>query len=471
MLYVQVDGWDNKRLDAMSLDNGATHFGAVLRLSKTDPSLDSPCPQKDTKPEDLLFSTNQFEVKTTGNKTDDTPKPSLKFSLTKKDQRFLGMRALTFKSMWNDPSQMREYFAWRMLAKAGIPAGRHTYAKICMNSRYFGLYALLEDVDKPYLTDRFGKKGDDGNLYKANWKDLGAATLAFRAAPSGAPPGRAYWKAKDMGERTYELRTNDNDDDPEALKTYDDLATFIRTINGVDIPGTAPDKFDTPEYRLGVEAVFDVKGWLRWLGVNTLLGAWDNYWKTPGNYFLYNKGTDADFMAKPYFVWLPWDYDHSFGIRYAGQESWWHSEIVRIGNAKDNPLIANVLANREFLAYYLDFVEHFLDTHFKADEVEQSIKTTVWPLVETAAFLESKTKNCAPFRPTEDNRWRCAHTGRRFSNDAVYENARAFKWVDWDTAKNAPIPEFMRLREENVRKQLSEWRKTVPKGSSGATFP
>jgi hypothetical protein len=122
------------------------------------------------------------------------------------------------------------------------------------------------------------------------------------------------------------------------------------------------------------------------------------------------------------------------------------------------------------MKYYLDFLEHFLDTHFRPDVVENEIKASVWTTIEKAAFLESDSKSCAPFRPNADNRWRCAHTGRRFSNEAVYDAAREFKWLDWDNSKKAPIPEFMRLRETNVRAQLANWRKTFPKGASGARF-
>jgi hypothetical protein len=31
-------------------------------------------------------------------------------------------------------------------------------------------------------------------------------------------------------------------------------------------------------------------GFLRWAGVNPLIGGWDNYFATPANYYLYNSG-------------------------------------------------------------------------------------------------------------------------------------------------------------------------------------
>ena len=45
----------------------------------------------------------------------------------------VGMAGLNLKSMYNDPSQMREALAWRLFRLAGVPAARHTYAKLAIN--------------------------------------------------------------------------------------------------------------------------------------------------------------------------------------------------------------------------------------------------------------------------------------------------------------------------------------------------
>ena len=38
----------------------------------------------------------------------------------------------------------------------------------------------------------------------------------------------------------------------------------------------------------------NARAFLRWAGVNLLLGSWDNYFATPSNYFLYNSGRRGD---------------------------------------------------------------------------------------------------------------------------------------------------------------------------------
>ena len=66
------------------------------------------------------------------------------------------MSCINLKSMYNDPAQMREALAWRLLRDAGVPAARHTYAKLAFDATYYGLFSVIEQVDKRFLTDHFG---------------------------------------------------------------------------------------------------------------------------------------------------------------------------------------------------------------------------------------------------------------------------------------------------------------------------
>ena len=64
--------------------------------------------------------------------------------------------------------------------------------------------------------------------------------------------------------------------------------------------------------------------------MNLLVGSWDNYFATPANYYLYNagyKGAEKQFMDSPYFAFIPWDYDNSFGIDYFGTQ-WQYTDVI-----------------------------------------------------------------------------------------------------------------------------------------------
>jgi hypothetical protein len=437
-----------------------------VRLYRVPASNTKHCPDADVTDKDLVFSTKDFTLRTSGNFTKGTPKSSYKIGLENDDERLFDMKSIGLKAMWNDVSQMREALAWTLFREAGVRASRHTYARLCINDRYYGLYSLIESVDKALLKDHFGRSNDDGNLYKAEWADIGPATLEHRRGADGDDSGRQYFTSSDPDARTYQLKSNDDPDDDPALQTYDDLAQLVRVINGVGLPG-GDEKFATDAYRKSVEAVFNVEEFLRWASVNILIGAWDNYWRTPANYYLYDSGKrDAGdgFMAAPYFTWLPHDYDNSFGIDFFGVP-WQSKNIVNWESSGASlPLIRNLLKNPAFLRYYLDSLEHMLDCCVNERWINERLgddgqKKGLWQRVRTSAFLESDTPRGAP------------HTGRQWTNDQVFHNGFAHHELRSGTQVTLGILHFVRMREASAREQLRTLRATHPRGSSGATFP
>src|SRR5688500_287396 len=150
-----------------------------LSIWKADKRSGAHCPDGETNDAKLVYKTKKFERETSGNFAANTPKASWKFKLDDKNDRLFKMKTINLKSMWNDVSQMREALAWKMFGEAGVDAPRHTYTKLCIDGKYFGLYSVIEHVDKTFLSDHFAGH-DEGNLYKAYWmpNDLGPADLA-----------------------------------------------------------------------------------------------------------------------------------------------------------------------------------------------------------------------------------------------------------------------------------------------------
>jgi hypothetical protein len=65
-----------------------------------------------------------------------------------------------------------------------VPASRHTYARLGINDRYLGLFALIEQVDKAFLRECFAGK-PRGNLFKVYCGELGPGTLQRRVGADG----------------------------------------------------------------------------------------------------------------------------------------------------------------------------------------------------------------------------------------------------------------------------------------------
>ncbi|MFE6164622.1 CotH kinase family protein [Streptomyces sp. NPDC056486] len=466
MYQVKVTGWPPGVLTADEVMQAPQ--GARLTLAKNGAA------------DDTLLATPSFSMVNSGNLTAHAPKRSWKidFEVGESEDRLFGMERVNLKAMYNDPSQMREAVAWRLLERAGIPAAQHTYATFSINDRYMGLFSVIEQVDKKFLKDHFGKNSE-GNLYKAYCGDIGCATLEHRSGTDGGDSGRQYFTAGSLeDDRTYRLKTNE---DVPSASTYDDLATLVRTVNGVQLAG-GEDRFASDAFRDAVEQVLNVPAFLRWAGANVLLGSWDNYFATPSNYYLYNSGRLGDptgFMARPYFTFIPWDYDNSSGIDFFSTQ-WQYTDLLdwpamtrnycRITHAPHEvshlPLFTNLLRHHDFCQYYLDHLEYLLDTEFGPERVaallgaEGSGRTDgLWQLISSAAYGESTSQHGQPF------------TGRQFTNDEVYRAA----YRQWELSRGSQftlgIFHYTRMRYDHARQQLAELRKTYPNGASGAAFP
>ena len=192
------------------------------------------------------------------------------------NQRFYGFQKMTFASNFGDDSQLREVFATEVLRDRGIPAARAAFYRIYVDTgsgpEYWGLYTMVEDpADGAMLDAQFGSRS--GNLYKpegtgANWGEFNAAG--------------------------FNKKTN------EKAADYSDVRSAIAALHA---PQTNP-----AVWRQGLEAVFDVDHFLRWLAVNTALLNWDSYGGLAHNYYLY-----GDPAQKGRLRWIPWDHNFSLG--------------------------------------------------------------------------------------------------------------------------------------------------------------
>ena len=96
-------------------------------------------------------------------------KPALKIRFNKyvKKQRFRGVRTLILNNMVEDPTMMREVFAYRLLRDIGVRAPRTGYAEVRINDEPYGLYLVVESVDRSFLRRHFADAG--GGLFEGEY--------------------------------------------------------------------------------------------------------------------------------------------------------------------------------------------------------------------------------------------------------------------------------------------------------------
>ncbi len=189
------------------------------------------------------------------------------------NQRFHGFKQLSFSNNDFDPSLQREKVAAQVFRLAGLPAPHTAYYAVYVDkgdgegARYWGLYTAIELPDDTLIETQFGD--DNGNMYK----------------PAGQ--GASFARGS-FDESYFDKETNRDSDYSDVLAVFDALHAQTRLS-------------DPAVWRAGLEAVFDVDGFLRWLAANTLLQNFDTYGILAHNYYLYADETSGQ------LVWIPWD--------------------------------------------------------------------------------------------------------------------------------------------------------------------
>lgn len=208
------------------------------------------------------FSSNEF-------------KKSLKLDFNEfvPGKRYDGLRKVNLNNGVGDPALQRDFLCFDMIRKAGGVAPRVAYAKVYLNEVYWGIYVMIEQVDKEFLDNNFSN--GNGNLFKnISWSEL--EWLGTNANPY---------------KEIFELKTNEDIDD------------WNRFIEFMDLLNNSANS----EFEAQIQDYFNVDAYLRTLAVDVASDNWDSYIQHGRNWYIYqDSSTNA-------FQWIPWDYNLAMG--------------------------------------------------------------------------------------------------------------------------------------------------------------
>ena len=240
------------------------------------------------------------DVRYRGDTSRHLPKKSwkIRFAATDRFGQDTGQRRLNLNAEYSDKSLLREFLAYDLLTRVGVPASQAEFVRLEINGGYVGLFTQVEQVDKLFL-HRHGLDVQ-GNLYKANYGNLTRLDSAWEY--------RYY----------YEKKTNTRDGD--AYHDLHDLATLIS---------------DTPDesFPQAITGALDVDEWLDWYAVNILLG---NFEFIEKDHYLYH-----DFHTGTWHI-IPWDLDLTFGHNWAQEHLTLDPDI-----SWDNPIDSGTSTSRK----------------------------------------------------------------------------------------------------------------------------
>jgi spore coat protein CotH len=266
------------------------------------------------------------------------------------NQRFYGFKKLAMGSGYKDLSLMRDKTASDVFRHFGVPATRSSFYEVYIDKgdgvyQYFGSYTMNEVVEDTFLKNYFGT--ETGNCYKPDGQGARFNTSGF-----------AY--------SSFPNKTNETTMDFSDIQgLYDALHSTTRTSNPT-------------AWKAGLEAVFDVGGFLKYLAAMNTIQNWDCYGRASHNYYLYNDPA----MGK--LRWIVWDCNLAFASG-TGNRASLTFDMNEVGTSW--PLINFVIDDASYKATYKAHIKDFYTTSFATSRMN-SIISTQQTLLTTSASNE-----------------------------------------------------------------------------------
>jgi spore coat protein H len=288
-------------------------------------------------------------------------KRSLKLDLNKydKERRLAGQTTLNLHNNVNDPSWMNETLSYGLFRDGGVPAPRTGWARVFVTvpgkyqRKYFGLYSLVENIDKHFAKDRFGTA--EGAILKPVTRDL----FGYLGG-DWSQYGRMY--------------------DPKTDLTRRQKARIIEFAQFVS--GSPDAEFSS---RLG--DYLDLEEFARFMAVTVWLSNLDSILGMGQNYYVYLHPETNKFQ------FLPWDLDHSFGqFPMAGGDASALS-IARPWQGR-NRFLERVFGVEAFRKLYFARVAGLGETLSKPERIAGQVDDTA-KTIRAAVAEESETKLAA----------------------------------------------------------------------------
>jgi len=268
-------------------------------------------------------------------------------------RRFAGLKALNFKwsryNTWDtyaNKSKINELFSYQLLGKIGVNAPRMSLAtlvfRIAGTEVNYGVYGIVEPVDKPFLRRRYGSS--DGDLYKCLYLELTGGPDLTEESITGENVGV---KNVSINYRPqYDLKTN------ETTSNHSALVTFVHLLNSLE----------GQEFVDYMDANFEVDRFIRYLAMGIYINNLDDYRFLANNYYLY-------FNPSGKIELIPYDFDISLGTNWHGDLS--YSEFIdedifntrrfpeAWGDSSTHPLVDKVLAVQKYRDQYINYLKEY----------------------------------------------------------------------------------------------------------------
>ncbi|WP_046502960.1 CotH kinase family protein [Paenibacillus riograndensis] len=239
------------------------------------------------------------------------------------NQNLLGISKINLNNNYSDASYMREFLTYELAESIGLPTPKYSFVNIYVNDELKGFYLAVEQIGDAYLERNFGNSY--GALYKGVMTGQGSDLT---------------WLGDDASLYTgLEMKSEKSNDDI-VVDMLDELN------NGTD-----------------VEKYINIDDALGYIALNAVTGNMDSYLGgNKQNYYLYED--------EGVFSILPWDYNMAFGGM--GSSDVLIDEPTQ-GALAERPLVAKLLADKEYKAKYHEIIQKMLDGYLQTGTFQARI--------------------------------------------------------------------------------------------------
>ena len=254
-------------------------------------------------------------------------------------QDFLGLKSLVLDNLWQDGSMLHEALSMAFFARMGQAAPRTSFARLYINNEYQGLYAIVESVDKSFLTRTTGE--NEGYLFSYQLQQQPFYGEAF----------------EDLEQ--YKTRFEPQTHEREADSTlYSPIQALFREVN---------EPLDAV-WRDRVERYIDLPQFVTQVAIESFLAESDGLIGVTGmnNFYLYRPGGSDKHR------FFPWDKDSAFLFAEFGIQE----------RFEDNVLLRQAL-------HYDDLRDLFFETLRRACDLASEENWLDNEIVRLAALVES----------------------------------------------------------------------------------
>ncbi|KAG0275051.1 hypothetical protein BGZ95_009235 [Linnemannia exigua] len=272
-----------------------------------------------------IYTQNNISFRTSGKSSKEFQKQSYKFSFdTDYNQTFYSRPNIKLRSEVTDPTMLREKTYIDLLNSAGIPTQQGQYVRLFVNNKPYGLYLMVDDIKKSFIKQTI--HGGDAKVIPGSMIQMNAPVITQQAdliykGPTNASYDVAVYANVNLG--------NNPITDP-----LQQLIAFMKDLQDYN-PATTPDPVAYWYARL------DLDGFLRNMALEYLTGAYDNYWMSGSNYFMYFNPTLG---ASGKWQWIPTDFDGVLGNGYPTATQSTYQTWVDL-KTYDHPLISKLILN------------------------------------------------------------------------------------------------------------------------------